>query len=1392
MKESIKRVGLKNCLIAGMISACIFSTAAADDTEVFFGQVDPSLDIFPNVLFVLDTSGSMNAFDGGSESRLERMKLALDTILDNSANVNVGMMRFNGSSGGGAVLFPVTPIDEEICAEGNCGDITLSPRISSSTHDAEEHLDDNSVSLDGDILTMGVTTGARDQAVGLHFNDLNIPQGATITTAKLEFTSHNTTSQDTDLTIYGELIEDADPFANVNSNVSTRARTAGVNWKPGDWDQGLIYQTSDISSVVQEIVDQNDWCGGNSLGFVIEGTGSRSAKSYDQSASSAPALKITYDTTTIPTGGGCTTKTATVQISAGSDDAEEQVSNTRVNNRSSDLELPRDGSREQIIGMRFTELSVPQGAEILSASIEFEVDRYRSGFVSLQLSGEATDNAGTYRSKKRNISARSKTSAKVNWIDVDSPGQNAKISTPDLSPIVQEIVDRGGWDSGNAMAFMITKLSGSYMREFEAYNGEPAAAPKLRVEYKVDVGSASEPTYITARDRLKEVVNGLTATGGTPIVDAYYEAASYFRGDEVDYGKQRGFWGHRFHRVSHPDSYDPGSSTVYRDPDCTDNDLDHPDCRYEKINGTANYISPLKSACQTNHIVFLSDGAATSNSAKSKVQSLTGVSNCRINSGSQACGEELAHWLNNTDHSPGITGKQNITTYTIGFNFSGDFLPELAQKGGGNYHTAESAQDLVEVFQSILGDVLSVDTSFVAPGATVNQFNRLTHRDDIYFALFKPDQRPTWTGNLKRYRVGTDADTGEVTILDATLPDGKPAVDVDSGFFKEDSRSWWRDTSAENDGNQVGLGGAAEQLDFNGYNRRIFTYIGDNASIPGTGFNLAATANAISETNADLDFNRLGLEALTGTAAENTTYRSNLLKWARGVDINDEDDDDDHSDWRQRMGDPMHARPVIVNYSNGDALPLTTIFVGTNEGYLHAIEREEGKEVFSYIPQELLPNLRVFFDNQSSNKHPYGLDGSLSVWHDDANSNVTIDNSEEAFLYTGMRRGGRNYYALNIANRTNPKLAWVIEGGQPGFEELGQTWSKATPARIEVGGTERDVLIFGGGYDTNQDPDPNGVLVTRTPDSVGRGIFIVDARTGALIWSALGAAGGSQHFPDMKYSIPSDLRILDSDFNGLADQIFVGDTGGQIWRFDIKPNHTSGDLLSGGVLASLGGSEYADQRRFYYEPDVALISDNGQRFYSISIGSGWRAHPLDIQTNDQFFMIKDTTIVGAPDGYGKFEGGVYAPITETDLNDITTNLSLGASDYGWRLNMTDTGEKILGDSITVNNQIIFTSYQPALAVGACTTAIGGGSVYTVSVLDGSPTLDMDEDDDLDVEDRKKSLAHGGIPPEPAALITEDGPTILVGPEQPIKPNFDNLTQRTFWIDNGNDFAENDE
>ena len=791
----------------------------------------------------------------------------------------------------------------------------------------------------------------------------------------------------------------------------------------------------------------------------------------------------------------------------------------------------------------------------------------------------------------------------------------------------------------------------------------------------------------------------------------------------------------------------------------------------------------MKSSCQTNHIVLLSDGQATSNSSANKIRAMIGDSTCAARSDKdEVCGVELAGWLDDTDHKAELNGKQSISTYTIGFNFSSSFLSDLAIAGGGSYFTANSSADLVNVFSSILGDVLAVDTSFVAPGATVNQFNRLTHRNDIYFALFKPDQRPTWTGNLKRYEVGEDTVSKKVTIKDVN---GSPAVDPTSGFFKDTSRSWWLGPGEESDGNQVGLGGAASELEFNNNSRRIFTYVGDYDNIPTEGIDLTAPAQLLSESNTVITSAHLGLTAST-VNAEN--YRSALLRWGRGLDEKDEDDDGDKDEWRRHMGDPMHARPVILNYATSGTDSQTSIFVGTNEGYLHSFEREHGKELYSYVPKELLTNFDTYWTNQSTNVHPYGLDGSLSVWSTDENDNVIIDPGEKAFLYTGMRRGGSNYYALDVSNRINPKLAWVIEAGKAGFEELGQTWSKMSPTKIRFNGDERDVLIFGAGYDENQDwhLDSSRQTIPQSVDSKGRGIYIVDAVTGERLYAALGSNTGDQQFANMDYSMPGDLRILDADFDGFADQIYASDTGGRVWRFDFKPFHESGPLLDGGILADLGGTDTAGERRFYYEPDVAIISDDGDRFLSIGIGSGWRAHPLDQTIDDRFYMIKSQHLFEAPAGYGKStDGGLtFTPITEADLVNVTNQLNAPKNNFGWKFDLTATGEKVLGSSITANNQVIFTTYRPKLAVGACTTAIGGGSVYALSVLNGAPTVDMNGDGVIDEEDREMKLAHGGIPPPPTVLITEQGPTLLVGPEQPFDPEWVNLTRRTFWVDKG--------
>jgi len=1402
-KQNKKSSSTPSLISAACASVLCLSTAFADDTEVFFGQVDPNLDIFPNVMFVLDTSGSMMEKDNTSHTRLDRMKDALGTILDNTTNVNVGIMRLNGSSGGGAVLFPVTPIDKQICLQDECGEISVSPKVTESNSDSEENITTGNNTFGGNDLGIGTINGD-ERIVGLHFRELPIPQGAKITSAVLEFTSNNTETSDANFNIYGELSPSAAAFTGANAELSSRPPTnATVNWPIDEsWQFGETYQSEQISSILQEIVNQDDWCGDNSLALMLTGTGTRSAQSFDNSPSAAPQLKFTYDSSNIPAGGGCVSKTHVSAISASSDDAEQRLSNGKMFRTSDDLDMPYSGRNEQLIGLRFIDIKIPKGATVTSASIEFQVDAQRYGDVSLNIHGHATGDAWTFGSNRRDISNRSRTGASVAWDDIPNLAVNEFVATQSLVPIAQEIVNRGDWSSGNAMAFIFSRKSGNGIREFETVDEEPVNAAKLRIEYQATSSSSSEATVITARDKLKEVVNGLTAVGGTPIVDAYYEAAQYFRGGAVDYGRKRGNRSNnwekyvaRYHRVSVPESYSGGD--VYRDQRCTDGDLDNYYCGTEVITDAPVYNTPFSSSCQTNHIVFLSDGDATSNSAKAKVKALTGKSTCEETFAfsqfgyPEDCGVELAEWLFDTDHSGSMIGKQNISTYTIGFNISSAYLESISSAGGGDYYRADSSAQLVDVFQSILGDVLSVDTSFVAPGATVNQFNRLTHRNDIYFGLFKPATTPVWQGNLKRYEIGAD-DSGEVTISDVA---GKPAVDVSSGFFADDAKSWW---SNEVDGSQVSKGGAAAELYFSDSNpRKVFTYVGDYTTIPATGEDLTKTSNALTETNNAITLAHLGIENAEGTDANRADYREALLKWARGIDVQDDNEDNDTTDWRMHMGDPMHARPVILNYENGDT-PSTTIFVGTNSGYLHAIDRDEGKELYSYVPKELLDNFTVLWNNQSSDGHPYGLDGTLSVWHEDTDNNVTIDSGEQAYVYTGMRRGGSSYYAMDVSLRDTPKLAWVIDQTTPGFSELGQTWSKMTPTKIRYNGDELDVLIFGAGYSVNQDEtlDANYDRIARSEDDSGRGIYIVDAKTGSIIYSMLGSdrvegGGGKLKFDKMNYSMPSDIRVLDTNFDGFADQLYASDVGGQVWRFDFERYHlanSSVDLVQGGIIADLNSTSLAGERRFYYEPDVAIISNEGERFLSISIGSGWRAHPLDLTVDDRFFMIKSPSVFKAPKGYGKTTDGgkTYTPITIADLIEVNGITNPVINDYGWMYDLNATGEKVLGAAVTADNKVFFTTYRPALAVGACTTAIGGGSIYALNILNGSAILDLNGDGVVDKRDDEKQLAQGGIPPPPIPIITTTksgkAKVGIITATDLTDPDIDGLTKRTFWAD----------
>jgi len=166
--------------------------------------------------------------------------------------------------------------------------ITL--EIKASTDDAEEK-NDNTMELDSSDLDM-MQISSPHQAVGLRYNGVNIPQGATITNAYVEFTADESNSEATNLTISGEKIGNAPTFTSADQDITSRSKTtAQVAWdNVPAWTKGEDHQTPDIKSIVQEIVAQGDWALGNSLALIVEGTGERVAETYDGGSTDDSAL----------------------------------------------------------------------------------------------------------------------------------------------------------------------------------------------------------------------------------------------------------------------------------------------------------------------------------------------------------------------------------------------------------------------------------------------------------------------------------------------------------------------------------------------------------------------------------------------------------------------------------------------------------------------------------------------------------------------------------------------------------------------------------------------------------------------------------------------------------------------------------------------------------------------------------------------------------------------------------------------------------------------------------------------------------------------------------------------------------------------------------------------
>lgn len=375
---------------------------------------------------------------------------------------------------------------------------TVSVQINASSDDAEERGANASSSpgrmdLTSSDLELVADGSDGDQYIGLRFTGVNIPQGAYIASAYIQFTVDEDDASAGAVVFRVEDTDNSSTFTGTDFNISSRKTLDdSVVWDtipqwPTVGAAGEDQRSEDLSILVQAIVSRSGWASGNALNIIATGTGERVAESYDGSSGSAPTLVVEY----------IEPINVSYTINTDDDDAEIDLGNGNMDLSSSDLELTTDGTSLQFVGTRFSEVKIPPGSQILNAYVQFTVDEVNtSGQVDLYISMEEEDDAAVITSNVNDLAGRDYLDSYVLWNSVPAwstvGDAGSDQQTPDISALLQEVIDRKGWSAGNAV---LVGFIDPAVLSFPGYTGNTSkrvaqsrdkstsAAPKLVVSY---------------------------------------------------------------------------------------------------------------------------------------------------------------------------------------------------------------------------------------------------------------------------------------------------------------------------------------------------------------------------------------------------------------------------------------------------------------------------------------------------------------------------------------------------------------------------------------------------------------------------------------------------------------------------------------------------------------------------------------------------------------------------------------------------------------------------------------------------------------------------------------------------------------------------------------------
>ena len=724
------------------------------------------------------------------------------------------------------------------------------------------------------------------------------------------------------------------------------------------------------------------------------------------------------------------------------------------------------------------------------------------------------------------------------------------------------------------------------------------------------------------------------------------------------------------------------------------------------------------------------------------------------------------NWMANkgkTDN-PTLTNSGSTTALTVSTSpctSSNGSDPQTTALSGYAFMASNPAE-LSAALRAAITSILEANYSFSSQASVAAA--RVQEENYIYEASFEPknsagaSKEPFWTGHLKKYGINSE---GGLMF---------PAV-WDAGAIL-------RDTAANS--------------------RNMWTYKGSGL----TSFN-TTNINA-----ADL-------------AVATTTRRDEVVGFYRGESAYNQEN------WKlgdlfhtnpmavktpaQFFYDPRECGATSFSTFRNTSNNIRTadngrqlMLAGANDGQLHAFRTGTGAEAWSFIPPNLLQKIAPIAHNSlpasTLAAHDYFIDGPIQVadvWlPSTAGSGISKNASDwKTIAVFGEGQGSGNYlwsssstcystnttyfsanfsttlptsanptqyycgfHALDVTNTSAaPTYLWHLNPTTAQAPYLGEAWSKMQIGRVKIGGNEKWVGFIGGGYN-NTVCGSSDACNAADGKGAGKGFFVVDLTDGTILWSYTRASNSN-----MVFSAPASPLPVDADSDGFIDTVYMGDLGGNMWRFRLCPrdncsscglgSYTSSTCTSCGTGQWTGSLLYAPtsaERGAIYNSKQIFTKATATKDTSgnlwVYFGTGENQDPT----------WKPTTIPDTSDTknrlYGIKENSDFTGThTTANLTNITsTTYTDSSSKHGWYINLSTNavtaplptgtinnplGEKMISDPTVFGGVVYFATYVPDQGGSSACGLAGNAFLYGIKYISGAGALD-------DAGNKTKYIGHG--------------------------------------------------